>query len=548
MAESDWIAHESVVIPGAIARAFWGIGHPPIAPQLGSYERPGGTLLPLQTPVGLQPPAPPHLRFLTLLWMLSKPLRAQAAAELDELRVTIREYPAPNIITPSDTESRIIRNLAGGWRKDLAQSTEEIDRLHSLIDEATRKRNELNQFIDAHLALVSPARRLPDDVIREIFMATLSSSRNSPMSLKEAPLLLRQICHSWSSIALSYEQYRELCLSTSRWPTRWKRMPVATSHLSCLRWLVSLPVGGTLPLPGISHHFASLSSADVPLLRNITMDQPGEWATELFTFLGTESLRSLQLQNNKSTLLLQRYYSGARSSKRAILCGGNHLGGGFEPVSLPHLTHLSVTYGHETSNVPRLFGSLILPALSTFHCCDENTKLLFLHSRTLFPSGTSNLQCFWINLRDLNSLVLVAPLNDMPNLHELHILREPFDSQNRFPDRKSLLRLGTDAGGPVCPRLQHLALEQFEELSDGTLLQFLQSRAPSIAQSHQTGEQLQTVVPLSHFSCSFERPRDRDIMPDLQDAIAAGLVVELKYLMLEEDGYSPFEGIDMEGF
>ncbi|KAJ7844593.1 hypothetical protein B0H14DRAFT_2358518 [Mycena olivaceomarginata] len=59
---------------------------------------------------------------------------------------------------PTDAQCHTIRDLLKAPRNELAEITLEIDRLQSLIDEAARKRDELKEFIDAHLVLVSPMR------------------------------------------------------------------------------------------------------------------------------------------------------------------------------------------------------------------------------------------------------------------------------------------------------------------------------------------------------------------------------------------------------
>ncbi|KAJ7646476.1 hypothetical protein FB45DRAFT_712843, partial [Roridomyces roridus] len=48
--------------------------------------------------------------------------------------------------------------------------------------------------VDSHTALVSYPRRLPVDIVREIFVACLPAHRNAVMSAQEAPLLLSRIC------------------------------------------------------------------------------------------------------------------------------------------------------------------------------------------------------------------------------------------------------------------------------------------------------------------------------------------------------------------
>ncbi|KAJ6460840.1 hypothetical protein C8R47DRAFT_937709, partial [Mycena vitilis] len=104
---------------------------------------------------------------------------------------------------PSYEECDTIRKLLEAPQNELALITEEISRLQFLIDEAVDKRRQLQQFVDAHLALVSPVRRLPDDVIRRIFVATLPTTRNPPMSSDEEPLLLCRVCKSWRAVALA---------------------------------------------------------------------------------------------------------------------------------------------------------------------------------------------------------------------------------------------------------------------------------------------------------------------------------------------------------
>ncbi|KAJ7170287.1 hypothetical protein C8R43DRAFT_864563, partial [Mycena crocata] len=61
----------------------------------------------------------------------------------------------------------------------------------------------LQAWIDAHLAFISQARRLPDDIIHSIFVACLPYTRNPVITPHEAPLLLCQVCSAWRTLALS---------------------------------------------------------------------------------------------------------------------------------------------------------------------------------------------------------------------------------------------------------------------------------------------------------------------------------------------------------
>ncbi|KAJ6578062.1 hypothetical protein B0H19DRAFT_932621, partial [Mycena capillaripes] len=97
-------------------------------------------------------------------------------------------------------------------QRKLAQLDDEIERLHAhLNDEKFQKRlAQLNAErvalaadIDAHSALLLPIRRVPDDVLREIFVASLPAVNNTVISSREAPLLQCGVISGWRQVALS---------------------------------------------------------------------------------------------------------------------------------------------------------------------------------------------------------------------------------------------------------------------------------------------------------------------------------------------------------
>ncbi|KAJ7892808.1 hypothetical protein B0H14DRAFT_2685809, partial [Mycena olivaceomarginata] len=66
-----------------------------------------------------------------------------------------------------------------------------------------RTADQIQAYIGSHKALISHPRRLPVDILREIFVACLPVDRNAVMSAQEAPLLLGRICSTWRSIVLT---------------------------------------------------------------------------------------------------------------------------------------------------------------------------------------------------------------------------------------------------------------------------------------------------------------------------------------------------------
>ncbi|KAK1226683.1 hypothetical protein PQX77_010327 [Marasmius sp. AFHP31] len=107
---------------------------------------------------------------------------------------------------PTADERLKISTLLHSPEQRLRILEEEISKLQA-------ERDKLQSFIDRHRQLLSPFRRLPADVWREVFVRCLpenvyrrdaiSSVKGSypGRSLQDAPLLLTIICHSWREIA-----------------------------------------------------------------------------------------------------------------------------------------------------------------------------------------------------------------------------------------------------------------------------------------------------------------------------------------------------------
>ncbi|KAF8968486.1 hypothetical protein BDZ97DRAFT_1915951 [Flammula alnicola] len=99
----------------------------------------------------------------------------------------------------------------------------EIDRVHCLLEDLSNRHEALSHEIENHRALMSPIRRLPVDVIQEIFAHCLPMEHNPIISRHECPILLTQICSGWRSIALS---------TASLWASIHIPIPVPTNVVS----------------------------------------------------------------------------------------------------------------------------------------------------------------------------------------------------------------------------------------------------------------------------------------------------------------------------
>ena len=85
----------------------------------------------------------------------------------------------------------------------LLKSMEDLRQIEAEIELLKEKRNHIQKSIDTCNTILSPVRRLPLDILREIFYHCLPTDRNPIMSAAEAPMLLTRVCGLWRSIAFS---------------------------------------------------------------------------------------------------------------------------------------------------------------------------------------------------------------------------------------------------------------------------------------------------------------------------------------------------------
>ncbi|KAF7376847.1 hypothetical protein MSAN_00102200 [Mycena sanguinolenta] len=104
---------------------------------------------------------------------------------------------------PTDDEAVEIKALLVEPILRLKGLDDEIMKLQKAIDQLVEERSRVAAYVEIHKALLSPVRRLPLDIIQELFIACLPTHRNCVMSASEAPVLLGRVCRSWRAISLS---------------------------------------------------------------------------------------------------------------------------------------------------------------------------------------------------------------------------------------------------------------------------------------------------------------------------------------------------------
>lgn len=111
------------------------------------------------------------------------------------------ESPFPDLLkldsnaVLSSSQTNIIASSISSALRDVSQLDQDISRLEDAIAELRRKRDERHSFLMAHKALVSPIRRVPPEIITEVFLHSAEGNFKSPV-------VLASICSRWRSIAL----------------------------------------------------------------------------------------------------------------------------------------------------------------------------------------------------------------------------------------------------------------------------------------------------------------------------------------------------------
>ncbi|KAJ7261288.1 hypothetical protein B0H12DRAFT_1106127 [Mycena haematopus] len=104
---------------------------------------------------------------------------------------------------PTSDEAAQIRKLCAKPLNDLSRLEAEISHTQAILHDLQRSYRRVKTGVDAHLALLSPMRNLPPEVLQLIFTMTLPSDRNAVMHASEAPVLLGRVCSGWRRIALA---------------------------------------------------------------------------------------------------------------------------------------------------------------------------------------------------------------------------------------------------------------------------------------------------------------------------------------------------------
>ncbi|KAJ7892812.1 hypothetical protein B0H14DRAFT_3125973 [Mycena olivaceomarginata] len=433
---------------------------------------------------------------------------------------------------PSDEEIECIRT-------DLVSHTQELARIDERIREVSAQRDQIQAYIGSHKALISHPRRLPVDILREIFVACLPVDRNAVMSAQEAPLLLGRICSAWRSIVLTTPRLwaslhasfdyivakSQRKLAVAEWLGRSAACPISLS-LSDLGWddgsldisalLKSLIDFGNrwrhVELIGLSTARASeLSGIRAPALESLRFTGNVSLLCDL-DFIKVPTLRTVALESHNDnfkdlvltmpfvwgqlTHLTLKCYEGFSVSNAVVLLGRCARLVSFKfglkepdteivdtisgPILLPFLTTLIMTGGSlKSQSLSHLIEHVSMPQLHRFHVASlsatDCSSLADIGKGSPFVEELGNL-----HLPSLSAKSFLVALRSFSSLAKLFV--SEFNSWDNPPnpfDSVQLLELLTP--GPsettICSALQELMMHGCSDLKEETLDAFIQKRA-----------------------------------------------------------------------
>ncbi|THU98842.1 hypothetical protein K435DRAFT_618435, partial [Dendrothele bispora CBS 962.96] len=109
---------------------------------------------------------------------------------------------------PSDSDVSQTEHAIAEWSSNLAKYDAEIETLEGMLEELRSKKGEIQRYLDERRSFSSPIRKLPVEILGEIFATSCSDNglliTVFPEGKISAPTLaLSHVCFLWRKIILS---------------------------------------------------------------------------------------------------------------------------------------------------------------------------------------------------------------------------------------------------------------------------------------------------------------------------------------------------------
>ncbi|KAF8626664.1 hypothetical protein AX15_004755 [Amanita polypyramis BW_CC] len=441
----------------------------------------------------------------------------------------LSESPVVHLLSceacPTLSDSRRVQEVIAEAKHHLGSLQLAIGRAQEALRQLKDSRSQLDTYIKAHEAVIAPIRRVPDDVLIEIFTYCLPSGHEAAPDPMAAPLLLARVCQRWRRV-------------TTSTPTLWSTVYLVVEPFSveqsikAARLWMSASGQCSLDITLRSHDTGPCLLVLEHLLphahrwRNASFSIPYR-SLSVFNAIRGElfSLESLSIDiddcpssDNVATVdhfnlapRLTAVDHGTRLSPSSLILPWKQLTSytGYMNASemlmlfksAYHLIEADIVFKENDGQVLSLGASTgILESLKSLRLVVDERRSLqvlpllpscvalrelnfhapFLGGNTLPHSNLDiflrksggRLEKLWLNCAEIKDSHLLACLQHTPSLMDLKIR----DGSSRAFTENLMKRLTRNGSDYLLPRLRYLFLSGDLDLSDRTLIPMIQSR------------------------------------------------------------------------
>ncbi|KAK7037780.1 hypothetical protein VNI00_010741 [Paramarasmius palmivorus] len=450
--------------------------------------------------------------------------------------VTLEKIRTNHLPTPS--EASLIQEWIADTTKDFERYDAEIDRLLGILRKLMREKEYLLRYTDEYRTLLSPIRRLPPEVLTQIF--ELLCCQDEPSVLRKTvsvpPLRIAQTCAVWRQLAfntpslwssfhvelgafpgnlqllstylkLSGDHPLSITLHCGRGP-EWDGIILQTILEHAWRWkslslfnadrIRDLPSPPDLPMLETLELSSELFRSSAmfkftPKLRNLILDDV-EFEDLEEEYFPCSQLTSVTLRRVQIGNVLRTLDSCPNLQEAVISCRRNFSWSPpvehSPPIHLSHLTNLTLT----TEFFSDFFDNIATPALSsltiTTHAQPHNLEpwpqevfISFLQ-RSLCPIKHLSFLNIELSDKDLLAILEFTPLLTHLSIKESSEEGAPATITNQFLRQlafpKTAFRISR---APPLPKLEFVDFVTHESRIDyGLVMDLLSSRSSERAQ------------------------------------------------------------------
>ncbi|KAK0436237.1 hypothetical protein EV421DRAFT_1981285, partial [Armillaria borealis] len=109
---------------------------------------------------------------------------------------------------PLHTERLQLEGFIGDNLEFVTSLQERVSKARAVLNDLLKEQRGVKDMIESCKTIIRPIRKVPEDIVREIFLALWDTEEEGKDSLNKrfTPLVVSQVCRDWRTIALSMSQ------------------------------------------------------------------------------------------------------------------------------------------------------------------------------------------------------------------------------------------------------------------------------------------------------------------------------------------------------